>query len=290
MPKSRGAAACNDDPTPRGTRRCRRYARPWQTRRMRVLGIDLAAEAPSTGAVVLNRFAAGGWIAKEPERAPDDDSLVEAAWGIDVIGIDSPLGWPVAFVQAVAAHNMFRPWPGTHDRSTLTHRETDRAIRVLGSKAPLSVSADKLGSVAMRCALLQRRWADEIWGSPAPRDGTGPIVETYPAAAFAAWGIECKGYKNRQRTDEARRVRENVVDAIDRAVGAWLDLKPVQARCVVSDHVLDALVSALVAVASKTRATHLPPEEMRPRALAEGWIHLPSRPLSELSPEGLLEP
>jgi predicted nuclease with RNAse H fold len=257
---------------------------------MRVLGIDLAAEAPSTGAVVLHGFAADRWIAREPEGTSDDDGLVDAARGIDVIGIDSPLGWPMAFVEAVAAHNMFRPWPGTHDRSTLTHRETDRAVRVLGSRAPLSVSADKLGSVAMRCALLQRRWADEIWGSPAPRDGTGLIVETYPAAALAAWGIECKGYKYRQRTEEARRVREKVLDAIDRAVGAWLDLKPVQARCVASDHVLDALASALVAVASKTQATHLPPEEARPSALAEGWIHLPSRPLSELSPEGLLEP
>jgi hypothetical protein len=40
----------------------------------------------------------------------------------------------------------------------------------------------------MRCALLQRRWADEVWGQPARRDGSGPLVETYPAAALARGG------------------------------------------------------------------------------------------------------
>ena len=94
----------------------------------------------------------------------DDDALVDVVRTVDVVGVDSPLGWPVAFVYTVEAHSSFRPWPGGVDRSTLTHRDTDHAIGGHGIRAPLSVSADKLGSVAMRCALLQRRWADEVWG------------------------------------------------------------------------------------------------------------------------------
>jgi hypothetical protein len=166
----------------------------------------------------------------------------------------------------------------------LTHRETDRAVRALGAGTPLSVSADKLGSVAMRCALLQRRWADEVWTRRAPRDGSGPLVETYPAAALRAWHVESKGYKNRRDKDEAQRVRGKVVAAIENAVGPWLDLQLVRARCITSDHVLDALICALVAIAAKAGATHVPSENQRQAALIEGWIHVPSTPLAAVAP------
>jgi predicted nuclease with RNAse H fold len=101
--------------------------------------------------------------AVELDGTVNDDRLVLAARHADVIGVDSPLGWPAAFVNAVSVHNALRPWPGATERATLTHRDTDRVVRSLGAGNPLSVSADKLGSVAMRCALLQRRWADEVW-------------------------------------------------------------------------------------------------------------------------------
>ena len=250
---------------------------------MRALGIDLAAEAATTGVVVLDPTSPGRWQATEPDGQADDDRLVRAADGVDVIGVDAPLGWPVAFVEAVTAHHRFGPWPGTADRSTLTHRETDRAVQRLGIRRPLSVSADRLGSVAMRCALLQRRWADEVWAEPAARDGSGRLVETYPAAAFAAWQIECRRYKDRLRPADASRVREQIVEAVGAAVAPWLDLAPVRSRCIASDHVLDALVCALVAVASKAAATHQAPEAERQIAAVEGWIHVPSSPLARLA-------
>ena len=249
-----------------------------------MLGVDLAAGAASTGAVEFRPVGDSRWRATEIAET-DDDGLVRAARGAFVIGVDSPLGWPIAFVEAVAAHTEFRPWTGTSDRSTLTHRDTDRAIRQLGLRPPLSVSADKLGSVAMRCALLQRRWADEVWASPAPRDGSGPLVETYPAAAFTVWGIESNGYKRRDRSDDATTVRARMTDTIADAVERWLDLEPIRQRCIDSDHVLDALACALVAVASKSSSTHLPSDDQRPRALIEGWIHIPSQPLSQLAPQ-----
>jgi hypothetical protein len=67
------------------------------------------------------------------------------------------------------------------------------------------------------------------------------------------------------------------------AVDPWLDLEPVRSRCVASDHVLDALACALVAVATKASATHQPSEAERAHARVEGWIHVPSRPLTHLA-------
>jgi predicted nuclease with RNAse H fold len=252
-----------------------------------VVGIDLAADAKSTGVVFVRGAGAAKWMATAATSPSTDDALVEAVREVDAVGVDAPLGWPVAFVEAVAAHRRFRPWPGGGDRSTLTHRDTDRAIRRHGIRAALSVSADKLGSVAMRCALLQRRWADEVWGRPAGRDGSGPLVETYPAAALAAWRIDYTGYKNRRDEASARSVRTQVVSEFDAYVSSWLDLGPVRAQCVASDHVLDALVSALVAIAARTRATYLPVDSELDAALVEGWIHVPSKPLADLRPDGL---
>ena len=248
-----------------------------------VLGVDLAAQAKATGAVLI----AGGpsaWSASEVSGPLDDDALVDVVSTVDVVGVDSPLGWPVAFVDAVAAHSVFRPWPGGVDRSTLTHRDTDRVIRLYGIRAALSVSADKLGSVAMRCALLQRRWAEEVWGAPGARDGSDRLVETYPAAALASWRIECRGYKDRSDPIAASVVRRRIVAELETALASWLDLQPVGEACVQSDHVLDALLSALVAIAAKTSSTHPPADHQRDAALREGWIHVPSRSISALRP------
>ena len=262
----------------------RPFENVWHSRCMRALGIDLAAQAKSTGAVMVEPVDSHQCRAVELDGTVNDDRLVLAARHADVIGVDSPLGWPEAFVTAVSAHHALQPWTGTNERATLTHRETDRVVRSLGAGNPLSVSADKLGSVAMRSALLQRRWADEVWANQAPRDGSGPLVETYPAAALRAWHIESKGYKNRSDQDDAQRVRAEVVDAIEVAVGGWLDLQQVRARCVTSDHVLDALVCALVAIAAKSGATHMPAEDQRQAALIEGWIHVPSTSLAAIAP------
>ncbi|MGQ0615395.1 MAG: DUF429 domain-containing protein [Acidimicrobiia bacterium] len=249
---------------------------------MHAVGIDLAAGAATTGVVIVGPVSSGRWRATEVPGPADDDMLVLAARSADVVGVDSPLGWPVAFVEAVSAHARFERWPGTIDRSTLTHRDTDRAVRRLGIRSPLSVSADRLGSVAMRCALLQQRWAEEAWAGAARRDGSDRLVETYPAAAFAAWGIECRHYKQRDDPGAASRARAAIVEAMAAALGRWLDLGPVRERCLASDHVLDALVCALVAVASKRGATHQPSAAERAAAIVEGWVHVPSRPLVEL--------
>ena len=251
---------------------------------MRVLGIDLAADPKTTGVVIIEPAAPLLWRAVVLDGSATDDALVHAAQEVDVIGVDSPLGWPIAFTRAMEAHSALRPWPWPTDRETLTRRDTDRDVRQRGLGIPLSVSADRLGSVAMRCALLQQRWGTEVWRKPAPRDGSGPLVETYPAAAFRAWKIQCAKYKDRVDPAHAATVRAQIVADIQSQLGDWLDLKNVTERCVASDHVLDGLMCALVAIAAKTDATNRAPESSVQTALVEGWIHTPSRPLATITP------
>jgi predicted nuclease with RNAse H fold len=249
-----------------------------------VLGIDLAASPATTGVVRLEPDHDGRWGARSVGPPADDDQLVEQARGAIAIGIDAPLGWPGAFVEAIAQHHELARWPGTVDRSSLTHRVTDHRTKATVGRLPLSVSADLLGVVGMRCALLQRRWADEVWERRlAPRDGSGMLAETYPAAAFAAWGIACRGYKARQRPVEASAVREAIVEALAQATGDWLALDDIARECVGSDHVLDALVCALVAIAVQAGSTTQPDAGDRAVARREGWIHVPTVPIAALT-------
>ncbi len=250
----------------------------------RFLGIDLAAQPAKTGVVRLAPRGAGRWDANELDTPADDDALVEAARSVDVIGVDAPLGWPTAFVAAVDAHSAFGRWPNGGDRTDLTHRATDHRVTALTGRSPLSVSADKLGIVAMRCALLQQRWADEVWRRAAPRDGSGPLIEAYPAAAMRAWGIDPTGYKGGSgaKAEIGRKARASIFHVVRQSTDEWLDLSPIADRCVASDHVLDGLFSALVAVAAHTSMSERPSDPAT--ALVEGWIHVPTSPLADVHP------
>lgn len=253
---------------------------------MQVLGIDLAAQPKSTGLVLLrgNSPQAARWTAEIPGGEATDELLVDLGSQVDVIGVDAPLGWPEPFVNAVMAHQTGQPWPGTVDRRPLTHRRSDDRVREQGWGQPMSASADRLGSVAMRCALLQREWA-RIWGSAALRDGSGRLLEVYPAAALRVWGMSRTGYKGGTKalTDPARLARSDIVSAIATATDSWLDTSTVQDACVESDHTLDALISALIAIAAQNNGTYCPAsvEEQR-LANIEGWIHVPTKPLEQI--------
>jgi len=225
---------------------------------------------------------------------PDDRGLVDVVDRATVVGLDSPLGWPDDFVSAVTAHRLSARWPTFEHRSTdkiresLRNRRTDLFVRSLDlGSTPLSVSSDLIGVVAMRAAWLQSAWAQK-WGQLEPRDGSGRLVETYPAAALRAWGFLARrgvrykgggvGERETQRDERARIVRE-----IEEQTSFWLRM-PVEVRegAVASDHTLDALICALVALATRAKLTHPAPEEARDAALREGWIHVPKEPLAPL--------
>ena len=245
-----------------------------------ILGIDLATEPGGTGAVRLV-------VADRRARAEvvtgvlDDERLVALAMEVDVVGLDSPLGWPDAFVDAVTRHHSMIDWPPTDDpkqqRRLLSKRVTDRFVKQQTGVDVLSVSADRIGAVAMRAARFQAPLA-AVWGTAASRDGSGRLLETYPAAALKRWALPSKGYKGKERVEERRRILADM-----RGQAPWLDVSAVSERCCESDHELDALVCTLVALAAKLGATYSPTNQTEEDIAArEGWIHLPTVSLREL--------
>lgn len=259
----------------------------------RFVGVDLATEARRTGVVTLDvsPSAARATVPSEGFVA-DDAGLVSIVDRGTVVGLDAPLGWPDHFVTAVEAHHRGEAWPtfGAGDgkvRERLRCRETDLFVRDLGlGVTPLSVSSDLIGAVAMRGAALQSAWAVR-WGERVVRDGSGRLVETYPAAALRAWGLlarrseRYKGGARGDERDEQRSIRERIVSELSRVGAPWLDLDATLGdAAVASDHVLDALVCALVALAAQRRATRRAPEDSIEVARREGWIHVPCESLA----------
>jgi predicted nuclease with RNAse H fold len=253
-----------------------------------IIGVDLSTESRGTGVVIL-RFGDERVEATLPPSGfkATDESLTRLVEPGCVVGLDSPLGWPREFVQAIGAHDAFDPWSdfGTSKpadcRRLLSQRYTDRFVKDKTGITPLSVSANLIGAVAMRAARLQTAWSTS-WGGMQPRDGSGYLVEVYPAAALKGWGLPHQGYKGNAPPEVQSRNRGVILDRIVADTSQWLRINDeVRNNALRSDDVLDALIAALVALAAKSELTQLPPGEAD-RVRREGWIHLPTCALAEL--------
>ena len=259
----------------------------------RVVGVDLASVAARTGVVTLV-WSGSAFDATLAEDA-SDVGLIGLVDDETLVGVDAPLGWPEEFVRAIGDHARFLEWPattapeGSPEREHLRLRRTDRFVRELQlGSTPLSVSSDLIGVVAMRAALLQSAWSI-AWGQREPRDGSGRLVETYPAAALRAWGllaakgVRYKGGGTGDAVARQRHERQRIIDEVTSQCAAWLKVAPsLRDAAIRSDHALDALIWALVALATKLDATSPPPLADRDVSRREGWIHVPSRPLIDL--------
>ncbi len=163
---------------------------------MRSLGIDLAAEPPDTAACEIIWLADGARGRLYTDRL-DDDRLLALIGSADKVGIDCPFGWPQPFVNAVVAHAHGQAWPGRGQpgpghRRSLRYRLTDEIVHQQVGIWPLSVSTDRIGVTAMRCAALLDALA--AVGQPVDRTSDGRAVEVYPAAALKYWGLPHQGY------------------------------------------------------------------------------------------------
>jgi predicted nuclease with RNAse H fold len=252
-----------------------------------------------------------------PVQGADDGALLEAMEAAAWTGVDAPFGWPEPFVRAVAGYGHVGEWPVDVASDELRLRATDRFVRhtIKESRAigltPLSVSSDRIAVCAWRCAGLLRDHRartglvlDRV-GVPLTTGADGPpnehrpvgivaprgVVETYPAAALAMWGLPWRGYKASRRAgiEAARAQRAAILSALDAQAAGWLVIsEDAHAACVASDHCLDALLSALVAIAAATDVTIRPTLAQRGLARAEGWIHLPEPDcLAGLAPAGM---
>ncbi|HYY43674.1 MAG TPA: DUF429 domain-containing protein [Actinomycetota bacterium] len=233
---------------------------------MRTAGIDLAAAPANTAACVLDWTA----VPARPvslEKGLSDDDLLALTEGVAKVGIDCPLGWPRDFVRMVGSHAAGRA-PGPLDRSRLLYRATDRHVARTG-RAPLSVSTDRIGVTAIRCAGLLARMKES--GREVTRDGSGDVAEVYPAAALRAAGLDCRRYKGAGGAQARRRLTRELLELAQGALRLEVELTAQ------SDHLFDAVVCATVAGAVVAGLTELPPAEHHDEALEEGWIHVPVR-------------
>lgn len=252
---------------------------------MVTVGIDLAGYSGTTG---VCRVTWADRPVVEILNARDDEDLLAAMRTADKTGLDSPIGWPVAFTSLLAAHqagarlpvrSRYAPHGGRDGLVKFTHRLTDDVAwkrTGAGQQRPLSVAADKLGIVAIRAVGLLETLGQE--GPAVPRDGSGPVVEVYPAFALIQWGLAGKdSYKGRK--PGALPARAEILAGL--ADGLGIDLgEGVRDQCTRSEHDLDALIAAVVARAAACGMTHAPDtDEEFAMAGVEGWIHLPRRDL-----------
>lgn len=190
---------------------------------VKTLGIDLAADPKRTAAAIIE-WRDGQARLVHLSLGVTDETVVELFRDSDVTGIDCPLGWPAPFLSFLLGHS--REEPGAvlcHDglagRRELAYRTSDRFVTGRTGLIPLSVSADRLAHPAMRCAVIQAKIARAC--GVQPRDGTGHLVEVYPAASLKIWGISARRYKGRG-TPESE-VRNNILGQLT-AAAPWLDL------------------------------------------------------------------
>jgi predicted nuclease with RNAse H fold len=252
---------------------------------MRTLGIDLAAEPPGTAACEIT-WTSGSAQGRVHTAYLDDAELLRLIASADKVGIDCPFGWPQPFVEAVSAHALGAPWPdrgrlGASSRRALRYRLTDEVVHKRARVLPLSVSSDRIGVTAMRCAGLLDALAAA--GNPVDRDGRGRVAEVYPAAALRQWGLAQHGYKGSTAPAQARQARAQALDQLRAALPTLAIDDSTVERCRDSHDAFDALVCALIARAAALGFTLLPaPGAETERAHIEGWIHLPNSDLSRL--------
>jgi predicted nuclease with RNAse H fold len=246
----------------------------------RTVGIDLAAQ-PARTALAVVVWDPGSAAVSELIRPAFDDQIVAAVQDCDRAGLDVPLGWPAPFTAFITAHqgDTHAPLPDADAWRDLAYRETDRVVAESFRKTPLSVSTDRIGLAAFRGATLLARLRDA--GVDVSRDGTGRILEAYPAVALMQWGLGVNGpYKG---TDRGR-ASANLTLLVDALLTAapWLDLGPHEERCRSNDDAFDAVICALIARAHHLGLCTAPTREQQQRARTEGWIAVPEAPLAAL--------
>jgi predicted nuclease with RNAse H fold len=243
------------------------------------LGIDLAAQDKNTAACRMTWSQDVGTVDQVfAGDACSDEKLLDLIVAVvragGAVGIDAPFGWPDAFLDQLLEyreHGRWRDLPPPDASRSLCYRATDLYLKQgkdppAGFKGihPLSVSTDRIGVVAMRCAKLLSRLAD----LGIPRDPLGrQVVEVYPGGALRRWCLAAAGYKH----DAAVRVALRTQPPVHALVRDPADA----AKITDTDHAFDAMLSAIVArdVALGRDDLHRPCEDGQLRR--EGWIRMP---------------
>jgi predicted nuclease with RNAse H fold len=242
-------------------------------------GVDLAA-MPERTALASIEWARTRAVVRDLVCPAGDDVILGAIGQAGKTGIDCPLGWPDAFADFVAAHRsghvaLPRDDTGTGWRRELTMRRTDAFVRDRLGLMPLSVSADRIAHVALRCAVLLAKL--DASGRPVDRTGAGAVVEVYPAASLRGWGLRHRGYKRPRTPDVLAAAADDLL-----AAAPWLDCGPHEETIRRSHDAFDAVIAALTARAASRGQTCRPGDDELAAAATEGWIAIPRCPISQL--------
>jgi predicted nuclease with RNAse H fold len=242
---------------------------------MLIAGLDLAAEPKATALSLID------WLGKtarlvQLELNIDDKLIVDSTRDAVKLGIDCALGWPIEFVEFLNRYsqNSFSQIAGDMSwRRRMAYRETDRAVRELTGRWPLSVSTDRLGLTAMRCAgLLSKLSAD---GVEIDRTGAGKVVEIYPSASLRLWGFDTSGYRASAAARAA--LLEQICEA-----SPWFEPHDFAELMVESCDAFDAVIANFAARSSSLGLSTTAPESVIKNAQIEGWLSLPRSALSDL--------
>lgn len=240
-------------------------------------GVDLAAEPAGTALAVIE-WQRTRAVLTHLSCGVSDGNIVEATTCAAKIGIDCALGWPVEFVDFLVQHSQLTDEVAEIDggmqwRRRLAYRETDRHVREITGRWPLSVATDRLGVTALRAAGLLSRLGQA--GVNVDRSGQGTVVEVYPGASLRLWGVHIAGYK------ASPDARETLVRSLQQTA-PWLEFGEWAELMTTSADALDAVIAALAARSAALGMSTQPDEHLRAQAKIEGWIALPTQPLVSL--------
>jgi predicted nuclease with RNAse H fold len=237
---------------------------------MLTVGVDLAAEPKGT-AVAQIAWAVGRAQLTELLLGAIDQDIVRLARVSQKIGIDCALGWPAPFTEFLQnhssqSHELTDDFGSSDWRRNLSYRTTDRVVRELTGRWPLSVATDRLGVTALRCAGLVARLAEAA--VDVDRSGCGGLVEVYPAASLKIWGFDTAGYR------ESADIRSLLVAELERRAN-WLDLGGFNELMIQSCDAFDAVIASLATRAAAVGKSSAPTAEQLSIARIEGWIAIP---------------
>jgi len=244
---------------------------------MLIAGLDLAAQPDGSALAVLEWSPTSAKLV-QLQLGVNDQDVLQVAPTLHKLGIDCALGWPVEFVDFVSQYSNSSleglSFDGGIDwRRRLAHRETDREVRRITGRWPLSVSTDRLGMTALRCAGLLTKLQHS--GEQIDRSGAGKVVEIYPAASMRIWGFEIAGYRT------SPEIRQQLIDQLASSA-PWLSLAEFKPLMTASCDAFDAVIAALAAASAALGKSTSPSTEQLPTAQIEGWVALPASTLAQL--------
>lgn len=180
---------------------------------MLIVGLDAAADLANFGYAitrletnVLHRIESGV-LGDESRISSLAARHLQVASQV-LISIDAPLGWPRSLGRALWAHQAGQSILVPPNQ--LFRRATDLYIKRTTGKQSLDIGADRIARAAWSAlnvlGILRRELAHPlpmVW-EPAFEERFG-VIEVYPAATLAGWGLRSDGYKKKNEQIEARR-------------------------------------------------------------------------------------